>query len=69
MLVTLRGERFNNQGFNFNFNETIYANSVNFFFLHRENKLEPDINSYTALLVVHAEAGNVEGIMEVRDHV
>ena len=30
MLVTLRGERFNNQGFNFNFNETIYANS-NFF--------------------------------------
>ena len=40
-----------------------------FFFLHRENKLEPDINSYTALLVVHAEAGNVEGIMEVRDHV
>ena len=65
MLVILRGERFNNQGFNFNFNETIYANSI--FFLLRENKLEPDINSYTALLVVHAEAGNVEGIMEVRD--
>ena len=42
---------------------------IQFFFLHRENKLEPDINSYTALLVVHAEAGNVEGIMEVRDHV
>ena len=40
---------------------------IQFFFLHRENKLEPDINSYTALLVVHAEAGNVEGIMEVRD--
>ena len=42
---------------------------IQIFFLHRENKLEPDINSYTALLVVHAEAGNVEGIMEVRDHV
>ena len=42
---------------------------IQFFFLHRENKLEPDINSYTALLVVHAEAGNVEGIMEVRNHV
>ena len=40
---------------------------IQIFFLHRENKLEPDINSYTALLVVHAEAGNVEGIMEVRD--
>ena len=39
---------------------------IQIFFLHRENKLEPDINSYTALLVVHAEAGNVEGIMEVR---
>ena len=42
---------------------------IQIFFLRRENKLEPDINSYTALLVVHAEAGNVEGIMEVRDHV
>ena len=42
---------------------------IQIFFLHRENKLEPDINSYTALLVVHAEAGNVEGIMEVRNHV
>ena len=40
---------------------------IQIFFLRRENKLEPDINSYTALLVVHAEAGNVEGIMEVRD--
>ena len=40
---------------------------IQIFFLHRENKLEPDINSYTALLVVHAEAGNVEGIMEVRN--
>ena len=42
---------------------------IQIFFLRRENKLEPDINSYTALLVVHAEAGNVEGIMEVRNHV
>ena len=65
MLVTLRGERFNNKASILILIKQFIQ--IQIFFLHRENKLEPDINSYTALLVVHAEAGNVEGIMEVRD--
>ena len=67
MLVTLRGERFNNKASILILIKQFIQ--IQIFFLHRENKLEPDINSYTALLVVHAEAGNVEGIMEVRNHV
>ena len=31
----------------------------------RENGLEPDIDSYAALLIVYGEAGDMEAIMKV----
>ncbi|PFX25555.1 Leucine-rich PPR motif-containing protein, mitochondrial [Stylophora pistillata] len=37
------------------------------FDLMKENNLKPDTDNYTALLLVHAEIGDVEGIMELLD--
>ena len=34
-------------------------------FLYRENGLEPDLDSYGALLIVYGEAGNLEAILKV----
>ena len=33
--------------------------------LYRENGLEPDLDSYTALLAMYGEAGDMESIMKV----
>lgn len=34
-------------------------------FFYRENGLEPDLDSYTALLAIYGEAGDMESIMKV----
>ena len=36
------------------------------FMSYRENGLEPDLDSYTALLAMYGEAGDMESILKVR---
>ena len=36
-----------------------------YYFFYRENGFEPDLDSYSALLVVYGEAGNLEAILKV----